>query len=141
MKTINQKEAFALYDKLTDLAHGMAAAQNTTPDLSQDSICKRWRKFEGVYEMDDDMLLLLSDEEDPLFILFHYHADKTNMTGGIMSVKDEGFKNIYREGNKMYLEYTDDSWECYEEVQSYKDAYFIHSTSRPPVYGIMANQN
>jgi hypothetical protein len=141
MKTITQKEAFDLYDKLTDLAHGMAAAQGTTPDLCQDSICQRWRKFEGIDELEDDMLLLLTDEDNPLFILNHYHEDKTNMIGGIMSVKKEGFKNVYRDGKKLYIEYTDETWECYETLESFKDVFYIHSTNRQPVYGILANQN
>jgi hypothetical protein len=142
MKTVTQKEAFDLYDKLTDLAHGMAAALNTTPDLCQDSICQRWRKFDGIDEMEDDMLLLLTDEDNPLFILYHYHEDKTNMIGGIMSVKKEdGFKNVYRDGKKLYLEYTDETWECYQALESFKDVYYIHSTNRKPVYGIMINKN
>jgi hypothetical protein len=39
MKAITKKEAYDLYDKLTDLAYGMAAAQGTTPDKCQDTIC------------------------------------------------------------------------------------------------------
>jgi hypothetical protein len=141
MKTVTREEAFNLYDKLTDLAHGMASAQNTTPDKCQDSICQRWRKFEGIDEMEDDMLLLLTEEDNPLFILNHYHEDKTNMIGGIMSVKHEGFKSVYRDGKKLYVEYTDETWECYHEVEKFKDVYYIHSTNRQPILGILANQN
>jgi hypothetical protein len=141
MKTLTRKEVFDLYDKLTDLAHGMAAAQNTTPELCQDSICQRWRKFDGIDEMDDDVLLLLTEEDEPLFILNHYHEDKTNMVGGIMSVLRKEFKIAYRDGKKLYVEYTDGAVECYEEVKSFKNVYCIHSTNRKPVYGILANQN
>jgi hypothetical protein len=141
MKTLTRKEAFDLYDKLTDLAHGMAAAQGTTPDKCQDSICQRWQKFDGIDEMDDEVLLLLTDDDEPLFILNHYHEDKTNMVGGLMSVLKEGYKNAYRDGKKLYVEYTDESWECYHELEKFRNVYYIHSTNRKPVYGILANQN
>jgi hypothetical protein len=44
--------------------------------------------------MEDDMLLLLTYEDSPLFILNYFHEDKTNMVGGIMSVKEDGFKDV-----------------------------------------------
>jgi hypothetical protein len=141
MKTLTRKEAFDLYDKLTDLAHGMAAAQGTTPELCQDSICQRWRKFDGIDEMDEDVLLLLTEEDEPLFILNYYHEDKTNMIGGIMSVLRDEFKNAYRDGNKLYVEYTDGAWECYEALEKFRGVYYIHSTNRKPVYNIMNNKN
>ena len=127
MKTVSKTEALALYDKLTDLAKGFAEALGTTPDKCNDPICIRWRKLEGVLELPDGMLLFLTDEDDPIFILTDYHISGDDNTGGIMSVLESEFESAHRTDRYLTVEYNDGGMEFYQKHKGMVNVYHFHS--------------
>jgi hypothetical protein len=132
MKAISKKETYALYEKLTELAHALAAAQGTTPQNCQDPICKRWRRFNSLNEeeMADGYLLVLTDYDSPLFLINEKGIVDGFMNGGIMSVPAEGFKDVYRDETMLTVEYTDGTIEKYEAEEGISDVYKPHSSNR-----------
>jgi hypothetical protein len=132
MKAISKKEAYELYDKLTELAHALAAAQGTTPQKCNDPICRRWRRFNSLNEeeMSEDYLLILTDEESPIFIINEKGIVDGFMNGGIMSVPAEGFKDVYRDDTMLTVEYTDGTIEKYSPEEGMVDVYNMHSSNR-----------
>jgi hypothetical protein len=127
MKTIRKAEALALYAELTTLAQGFADALGTTPDKCNDPICIRWRKLEGVLELEDGMLLLLTDDDSPLFILTEYHITGDENRGGIMSVEESIFENVHRTDKVLTIEYKDGGIEFFANHKGRKDVYHFHS--------------
>lgn len=132
MKAISKKEAYDLYDKLTELAQALAAAQGTTPQQCTDPICRRWRRFNSLNEeeMSDDYLLILTEEDSPLFLINEKGIVDGFMNGGIMMVAAEGFKDVYRDENMLTVEYTDGIIEKYSPEEGMTDVYNAHSTNR-----------
>jgi hypothetical protein len=127
MKTISKAEALALYAELTTLAQGFADALGTTPDKCNDPICIRWRKFEGVLELEDGMLLLLTDDDSPLFILTEFHITGNENNGGIMSVEESIFECVHRTDKVLTVEYNDGGIEFFANHKGMKDVYHFHS--------------
>lgn len=127
MKAVSKTDALALYHKLTDLAYGFAEALGTTPDKCGDPICVRWRKLEGVLELEDGMLLLLTDDNDPLFVLTEYHNTGDEKQGGIMSVIENDFEAVHRSDRILTIDYKDGGVEFFEIHKGRADLYHFHS--------------
>ncbi len=127
MKTINKTEAFALYHKLTDLAQGFAEALGTTPVKCNDTICIRWRKLEGILDLEDGMLLLLTDDDDPVFILTEYHMTGDEKKGGIMSVQESIFESVHRTDKVLTVDYKNGDVEFFIKHKNLTDVYHFHS--------------
>lgn len=130
MRAISKDEAYDLYDKLTELAHALAAAQGVSPETCTDPICQRWRRLRSIDEIEDDYLLILTEEDSPLFLLNEKGIVDDFMNGGIMTVPEEGFKAVYRDDNMLTVEYTDGCIEYYEAHKELKDVYSAHSTNQ-----------
>ena len=130
MRAISKKEAYDLYNKLTELAHALAAAQGVSPQNCTDPICQRWRRLRSIDEIDDDYLLILTEHDSPLFLLNEKGIVDDFMNGGIMTVPAEGFKEVYRDDKMLTVEYTDGCIEYYEAHKELHDVYSAHSTNR-----------
>ena len=77
MKAINRNQAMEIYNNLSDLAHALAESFGSTIETCKDPICIRFRKFSGVDELREDDLLIVDENETPMFFLDEYHMDKT----------------------------------------------------------------
>ena len=129
MKAINRNQAMEIYNNLSDLAHALAESFGSSIETCKDPICIRYRKFSGVDELREDDLLIVDENETPMFFLDEYHMDKTKLTGGIMSVPSEGFKEVYRVEGGIVAEYTDGALERYEFIPKL-GVYCFHSSNR-----------
>jgi hypothetical protein len=139
MKTITKKEALALYHELTELAHGFANALGTTPDKCNDPICVRWRKLEGVLDLEDGMLLLLTDEGNPIFILIEYHITGNEQLGGIMSVEESIFDSVERTNKVLTVDYKDGGVEFFVNFKNMPDVYYFHSAGNRYQEGVLVS--
>lgn len=128
MHAITKKEAFELYDKLTDLAFALAEAQGTTPEKCSDPICIRWHRLKSIDEIDDGFLLLLTEQDSPLFILNEKGIVDGFMNGGIMTVPDN-FKEAHRDDKMLTVTYTDGIIELYKAQEGLTDVYAPHSSN------------
>lgn len=132
MKAISKKEAYALYDKLTELSHALAATQGTTPEKCTDPICQRWRRLRSLKqeELPDGYLLILTEYDSPLFLINEKGIVDDFMNGGLMTVEAEGFKDVYRDDDMLTVEYTDGIIEKYAPEEGMTDVYRAHSTNQ-----------
>ena len=130
MRAVTKKEACELYDKLTDLAEAIAAAHGTTPEHCNDPICLRWDRFSGFEEMTDDMLLLLTEDDSPLFIVLEEELVDDELICGIITLDVVGFKDAYRDDKMLTIEYKDGCIERYIAQKGFRDAYKVHSSNR-----------
>ena len=129
MKTLSRNQAMEIYNNLSDLAHALAESLGSTIETCKDPICILYRKFSGVDELRDDDLLIVDENETPIFFLEEYHIDKTKLTVGIMSVGSEFFKEVYRVEGGIVAEYTDGAKERYEFIPKL-GVYCFHSSNR-----------
>lgn len=132
MKTLNKKEALVVFDKLSELAHGLAEALGTTPENCKDPICKQYCLFSNIETMTDDELMVLQDNDEPVIIFLNYHNDKSDRTIGIICLPMDSFERLYVEDDGLFLEYRDGIVERLQYVPP-ADAYYIHSTNAQPV--------
>ena len=128
MRAITKKEAFELYDKLTDLAFALAEAQGTTPQQCSDPICVRWRRLKSIDEIEEGFLLLLTEQDSPLFVLNEKGIVDGFMNGGIMTVPDN-FKEAHRDDKMLTVTYTDGIVELYAAQEDLVDVYAPHSSN------------
>jgi hypothetical protein len=133
MKTLTHKEALAHFDKLSELAYGIAEALGTTPEKCNDPICHRWRKLNCLDELEENMLLILTDFDEPLCLVTDKGARGDDMRGGLMSVEASALKDIYVEKEKIVVEYKDGIVEKYIPVKGYSHVFEPYSTTQPPV--------
>lgn len=129
MKTLSRNQAIEIYNNLSDLAHALAESLGASIETCKDPICIRYRKFSGVDELGEDDLLIVDENETPMFFLDEYHLDKTKLTGGIMSVGSAFFKEVYRVEGGIVAEYTDGALERYEFIPKL-GVYCFHSSNR-----------
>lgn len=127
MKTVTKTEALALYHKLTDLAQGYADALGTTIEKCNEPNCIRWGKFEGILDLDDGMILLLTDDDSPLFLLTEYHITGDEKTGGMMAVPENILDDAHRTDRYLTIEYKDGGMEFYKKHKNMTDVYHFHS--------------
>ncbi len=137
MKTVTKKEALALYEKLTELAEGLAAALGTTPDKCSDPICVRWRKLKGVLDCEDGMLLFLTDADSPFFILTEYHNTGNEEIGGIMGVEADILESVERTNKVLTIDYTDGGVEFFVNHKGRPDVYYFHSAGNRYQEGVL----